>query len=148
MRPEDRPIELVDVDAGVSLPVDADLEALDAELAAAGAHARRTLFGRSQPTRVFSNQLRARLLETLEPPVGTTGLGELVLPRDTAHEIRVAPRVQISGETPGVGGRDDDTIRSPAPISLRAVLAFLSILGMAVVLALVALGGPMGSPLP
>ena len=44
---------------------DAGLAALDAELAAAGAQARRALHGRTQPTRVYSVDLRAWLLGRL-----------------------------------------------------------------------------------
>jgi hypothetical protein len=62
------------MDAGMDLPFDADLEVLDQELEAAGQQARRMLFGRSHPTRVFSNQLRAWLLDTT---VATSGEGSL-----------------------------------------------------------------------
>jgi len=43
-------------------PLDARLESLDAELEAAGIQARRSLQGRTQPTRFFSIGLRERLL--------------------------------------------------------------------------------------
>ncbi len=64
MRPDDRlppayEVASTELDGGF----DAGLEALEAELAAAGAHARRALQGRTQPTRVYSLNLRAWLLE-------------------------------------------------------------------------------------
>ncbi|MGH2897745.1 MAG: hypothetical protein ACRDMZ_03660, partial [Solirubrobacteraceae bacterium] len=50
-------------------PLDADLLPLDEELAAAGAHARRMLHGRTQPTRVFSAELRDRLIGGIAAPI-------------------------------------------------------------------------------
>ena len=47
------------------VPIDVALKALDAELEAAGAQARRMLNGKRQPTRYFSLQLRQALLESL-----------------------------------------------------------------------------------
>jgi hypothetical protein len=63
MRPED-----VVAPAGRSapVPIDAELEALDAELERAGSHARRTLNGQRQPTRYFALELRRALLEAVE----------------------------------------------------------------------------------
>jgi hypothetical protein len=73
MRPDDPRPRFDDLgDAGTDPPFDADLEALDRELEEAGQQARRMLFGRSHPTRVFSNQLRAWLLDTAEPPAEGT----------------------------------------------------------------------------
>ena len=47
------------------VPIDVALKALDTELEAAGALARRMLNGKRQPTRYFSLQLRQALLESL-----------------------------------------------------------------------------------
>jgi hypothetical protein len=55
--PEDQP-----------LPLDVRLEALDAELRAAGARARAAVRGSTQPTRYFSQQLRSRLVSLLTRP--------------------------------------------------------------------------------
>lgn len=55
--PEDQP-----------LPLDVRLEALDAELRAAGARARAAVRGSTQPTRYFSQQLRSRVLSLLTRP--------------------------------------------------------------------------------
>jgi len=52
------------------VPIDVELEALGTELDAAGAHARRTLNGQRQPTRYFSLELRAELLELLDTGEG------------------------------------------------------------------------------
>lgn len=67
MRAEDRGLYLLgraDEGDGV-LPdtlLDVDLVALDSELEAAGRQAGRALRGRTQPTRFYSIELRARLL--------------------------------------------------------------------------------------
>jgi len=54
------------------VPIDLDLEALDAELEAAGNRARRTLNGQRQPTRYFSIELRRQLLDSVDgDAVGT-----------------------------------------------------------------------------
>lgn len=50
------------------MPSDPYLEALVAELAAAGTQARRALSGRTQPTRVYSVNLRAWLLGRFGEP--------------------------------------------------------------------------------
>ena len=68
MRPDDPRPGFDDLmDAGMDLPFDADLEVLDQELEEAGQQARRMLYGRSHPTRVFSNQLRTWLLDPTAP---------------------------------------------------------------------------------
>jgi hypothetical protein len=72
MRPDDVRPE-TQVAGGVDVPIDVDLAALDADLTAAGAHARRSLYGRTQPTRVFSVDARARLLGRLSSQPTTSG---------------------------------------------------------------------------
>lgn len=62
MRPDDILRGPGEDTADVGLPIDADLQALDAELGAAGIQARRMLHGRTQPTRYFSVDLRSRLV--------------------------------------------------------------------------------------
>jgi hypothetical protein len=47
-------------------PLDVELEALDAQLAAAGARARLAGRGTTQPTRFFVQQLRSSMLRTLD----------------------------------------------------------------------------------
>ena len=49
-------------------PLDVRLESLDAELRAAGARARLAVQGSTQPTRYFSQNLRARVLAMLAGP--------------------------------------------------------------------------------
>ena len=71
MRPED---VVVSSSAGGSsrpVPIDVQLEALDAELEAAGVRARLMLNGQRQPTRYFSLGLRQVLLDTLAEEAGT-----------------------------------------------------------------------------
>lgn len=76
MRAEDRALYLVGpADEGYEVAdtlLDVDLVALDAELEAAGAQARRSLHARTQPTRYFSIELRARLLPRLAGPAATS----------------------------------------------------------------------------
>ena len=75
MRPDDPRPDFDDLmDAGMDLPFAADLEVLHQELEEAGQQARRMLYGRSHPTRVFPNQLRAGLLDA---PAATQAEGQL-----------------------------------------------------------------------
>jgi hypothetical protein len=50
------------------VPLDVELERLDAELRAAGARARLAVRGSTQPTRFFSQELRQRLLSRAATP--------------------------------------------------------------------------------
>jgi len=135
------------MDSGMDLPFDADLESLDLELAAGGAQARRMLFGRSQPTRVFSNQLRGRLLETFEQRDAASALGEVAIQRGASREIQIRPSGLISSDAATSAPKRHEPGQAD-PAALRAGLALLAIVGMAVLLAWGALGGSFGSPLP
>ena len=73
MRPEDVLVSRGAAGRPAQVPIDIELEALDAELEAAGIRARRTLNGQRQPTRYFSIELRRQLLDTLESGSGGTG---------------------------------------------------------------------------
>lgn len=149
MPPDKRPVEFAEVlDPGANLPVDADLESLEAELAAAGAHARKVLYGRSQPTRVFANELRSHLLATFEPPMNVSSAGELAVPRAADWEVQARPQVLISGETPPGGARGTPALQQANPVTLRAILALLTLAGMAILLAVGAFSGSFGPPLP
>jgi hypothetical protein len=100
MRPEDR-LPLDDaMAAGLDMPLDSDLESLAAELDAAGTQARRALHGRTQPTRVFANDLRARLVSgfTVAPVIGGMGTGA-ALPRGPQRGSRLRPELVSPGET-------------------------------------------------
>lgn len=73
MRAEDRDLHLVaPVDERFEpmsdAPLDVELVALDSELGAAGRQAGRALHGRTQPTRYYSMELRARLLARFTTP--------------------------------------------------------------------------------
>lgn len=76
MRAEDRALYLVGpADEGYEVQdtlLDVDLVALDSELDAAGVQARRALHGRTQPTRYFSIELRARLLARFGGPTASS----------------------------------------------------------------------------
>jgi hypothetical protein len=86
------------MDGGLDLPFDADLEALDAELDAAGTQARRALHGRTQPTRVFGNDLRARLLGSLVAPSAPALGPDVALPRQLPRGDRLRPELVTPGE--------------------------------------------------
>ena len=149
MPPDGHTVEFVEVpDTAANLPVDADLESLDAELAAAGAHARKVLYGRSQPTRVFANELRSHLLGMFEAPNSASGAGALAVTRAADWEIPPRPQVLISGETPPGGSRGTPAMEQANPVTLRAMLALLTLAGMAILLAVGALSGSFGPPLP
>ena len=162
MRPDDRMSAFDDpADPGMDLPFDADLESLHAELAAAGQHARRVLYGRTQPTRLFSNQLRAHLLGEIAAPAGpmtTAGgaragaaaleLGPQRVHEDRADEVRpshVGSAAETLAGQPRGGDRHRPSLALPEP---RTLLALLAIAGMAAVLALGAVSGTFGPPLP
>ncbi len=147
MPPDERGAGFDDLmDSGMDLPFDADLESLDIELAAAGAQARRMLFGRSQPTRLFSNQLRSRLLETPQPRP-TSAVGEPANQRGPNREIQIRPSVRTSHDVTAAAP-GPSSVAQTDPDTLRTVLALLTIAGMGVLLAVGALGGSIGSTLP
>jgi hypothetical protein len=58
-----RPEEESSLEVVLDGPIDVELVGLDSELAAAGRQARVALQGRTQPTRYYTLQLRAYLLE-------------------------------------------------------------------------------------
>ena len=72
MRPEHVLISTGDNGWTNTVPIDVALQKLDAELAAAGAQARRMLNGKRQPTRYFTNELRQVLADALaaQPDTG------------------------------------------------------------------------------
>ena len=156
MRPDDRPSAFDDLaEPGVDLPFDADLESLHEELAAAGQHARRVLSGRTQPTRLFSNQLRAHLLGAAAGASGgaTSGL-TITTSAATSMEpasVRVDRPIGESATSlrehaPVEAGQRGP--RLPFTLAPRTLLALLAIASMAGVLVLGALGGTFGPPLP
>jgi len=65
MRPEDVIVVRATGGSPASVPIDVALQALDSELEASGAQARRMLNGRRQPTRYFTIDLRQSLLDAL-----------------------------------------------------------------------------------
>jgi hypothetical protein len=72
MRLEDVLVSPAAAGRTTQLPIDIELEALDAELEAAGNRARRTLNGQRQPTRYFAIELRRQLLDSVDvDAVGT-----------------------------------------------------------------------------
>lgn len=96
MRPDDRPFDDL-LDGGMDLPFDADLDALNAELDEAGRHARRSLHGKSQPTRVFGSALRAQLVGAIAMPVAVDA--GVLLPRESLRSSRPRLDLLTPGET-------------------------------------------------
>ena len=97
MRPDDRlPFDDL-LDGGMDLPFDAELEALNAELDEAGRHARRSLHGQTQPTRVFGSTLRAKLIGAVAVPA-VVDAGAL-LPRSSVRSPRTRLDLVAAGET-------------------------------------------------
>jgi hypothetical protein len=146
MRPDDQRSAFDELmDPGLDLPFDAALESLDDELAAAGRHARRMLYGRTQPTRLFSNQLRAHLLGTPLVANATPGVMDVAPApvRAPALGLRDAP-----GPEPVSGRGQSRRSRPSFAVPLRTFLAMLAVAGMTAVLALGALSGTFGPPLP
>jgi hypothetical protein len=150
MRPDDRAPALDDLaEPGMDLPFDAELESLHDELAAAGQHARRVLYGRTQPTRLFSHQLRAHLLGAGSAPgstpsgVAPVASGELRAPGGGDARGRQGTRAE-----PASAGRAAHLSGLLLSVPPRTLLAVLTIAGMAAVLALGALSGTFGPPLP
>ena len=119
MRPDDRRADITrssNSDAPRSgVPLEAGLAALDDELAAAGAQARRALRGSTQPTRVFTNRLREQLMGQIGAPALSSSAGGAALPRESprASRLRFEPaageawapiplRPQLARRTPTV----------------------------------------------
>jgi hypothetical protein len=129
----------------LDLPFDADLESLDEELSAAGDQARRMLYGRSQPTRLFSNALRARLLGAAEAPAAAPRPG-VALPVAAEFEVGVRPPTVVQGEPSRSRAVPADP--GASEVSLRLILAMLTIASMVVLLAVGSLAGTFGPALP
>lgn len=121
-------------DAMTTLPFDAELDALDRELAAAGTTARTSLDrgGASRPDRAFASSLRRRLLAAHAAEAGdaaaivTTGTAAPLPSGPAVHDpVAIAPR--IARRTPAV---------LPAPRWTFAAIA------AALIVAVVGLNGP------
>jgi hypothetical protein len=98
MRPDDvmAPGESI---SDAALPIDTDLQALDAELDEAGVQARRMLHGRSQPTRYFAVDLRARLASAYGTAEAAAPLAlDVLAPAGQSRGSRLRPEI-VGGET-------------------------------------------------
>lgn len=102
MRPDDRRAAMAGSANGDAprsdVPLETALAALDDELAAAGAQARRALQGSTQPTRVFTNRLREHLLGQIGAPAISSAAGAgAALPRESPRGSRLRTE-PVAGE--------------------------------------------------
>ena len=98
MRPDDVLRGPGDDMSDMALPIDADLQSLDAELDAAGVQARDLLYGRSQPTRYFSVDLRSRLVGAYAAQAAAPAALDVLVPLDRSRGSRLRPELE-AGET-------------------------------------------------
>jgi hypothetical protein len=131
-----------DID-GLTMPIDADLRALDAELDTAGIQARQMLYGRSQPTRYFSVDLRSRLVGGYAAGVAAPAALDVLVPSGQARGPRLRPEL-VPGETwaptplaPRIARRP------PAPVP-RARWAIFAAAGLTIAVVAGALGAGLG----
>ena len=149
MRRDDRWVPIDGGDAPASVPFDADLEALDAELDAAGAQARRALHGKSQPTRVFSNDLRARLVGAFPgAAVDAVGTGAAALGGAAARGSRIRPGLDAAGETWAPVPLEPHIARRTPTVLPRARWAMLAAASLTAVIVAGALGARLDWLLP
>ena len=147
MRPDDGRSAFDELmDPGMDLPFDAALESLDDELTAAGQHARRMLYGRTQPTRLFSNQLRAHLLGATA--VGAPAQGTIDAVPAPTPATAAGPRASSATAMAVPDRREAQVARPSLAVPMRTLLAMLAVAGMTAVLALGALSGTFGPALP
>jgi hypothetical protein len=152
MRPEDRRAGM----AGSSgeggdvyeLPLDADLASLDAELGAAGTQARRALYGRTQPTRVFASGLRDRLLGTVATPVAAPTSPDTALLRDSTRGSRLRAGLATPGEAWAPVPLEPRLARRTPTVLPRARWALLAAAGLTGVLVFGALGARLDWLIP
>jgi hypothetical protein len=141
MRPDDRgPGFDEPVDGGLDLPFDADLEALHAELDAAGTQARGALHGRTQPTRVFGNDLRARLVGSFAAPAAPALGPDVALPRPHPRGDRLRPELVTPGETWAPTPLEPRIVRRTPTVMPRARWALAAAATLVVVVVAGALG--------
>ena len=103
MRPDDVRVDVDDPTDGYDIPIAAELQRLDAELAESGVRARRMLHGRTQPTNYFAMDLRARLLGAYsgEEPAESATL-EVTVPRSQAPAPAARPLPEPRRTQPSV----------------------------------------------
>jgi hypothetical protein len=123
MRPDDQEVMARTTDPARTMPLDADLQALHGELEAAGAQARRALHGRTQPTRVFSNDLRARLVAAAMPAPThpTDGFAMLGAAPAAEPDRGLEPRSPAAGA--GERGSTQEGSRGMPPRTRRSLIA-------------------------
>ncbi|HUG30718.1 MAG TPA: hypothetical protein VMQ65_09445 [Candidatus Limnocylindria bacterium] len=150
MRPEDRRADMLGSLGGDDQmpPLDMDLTGLDAELNEAGAQASRSLHGRTQPTRVFSSQLRSRMVGAYAASTSGAASGAAARIAGAATPPRSAPRPsrnRVVLEEPGEAWAPmpvDPRIarRTPASVMPRARWSLLAAAALTGVVAVGAIG--------
>ena len=153
MRPEDRRADMLASLGGSEPmpPLDLDLTGLDAELGEAGAQASRSLRGRTQPTRVFSNQLRSRMVGAYAAGAsaaaggaaagraapGAAEAGPLAPPRSAHRPSRNRAALEEAGEAwapiplePRVARRTPASVMPRARWSLLAAAALTGVVAV------------------
>lgn len=151
MRPDDRPPGFDDRTAvpGVDVVLDADLASLDEELNVAGDLARRMLYGRTHPTRVFANQLRSRLLGQVAVPAATSQpIGDVALPFGPDRGPRRRPQLVTPGEAWAPTPLAPRIARRTPTVLPRARWSLLAAASLAGVLVAGALGADLDWLLP
>lgn len=131
----------------VVVPIDADLQALDEELDTAGIQAQRTLHGRTQPTRYFSVDLRARLLGTYSAAAGAPAAVDFLVPPGQARGSRLRPELE-AGEAWSPTPLVPRIARRTPTVLPRARWAMLAAAALAGVLVAGALGARLDWLLP
>jgi outer membrane biosynthesis protein TonB len=131
-----------------ALPIDADLQALDAELDEAGVQARRMLHGRSQPTRYFSVDLRARLASAYGAAEAAAPLAlDILAPAGQSRGSRLRPELE-GGESWAPTPLAPRIVRRTPTILPRARWALLAAAALTGVLIAGALGVNLSWILP
>jgi len=144
MRPDDvlrGPGEDMD---GTTMPIDADLQALDAELDTAGIQARQMLYGRSQPTRYFSVDLRSRLVGGYAAGMAAPAALDVMVPAGQMRGSRLRPELE-AGESWAPTPLAPRIARRPPPATMpRARWATFAAAALTLAVAVGALGAGLG----
>jgi hypothetical protein len=148
MRPEDV-TALPARGTALAVPLDVAVMALDAELDAVGAQARRMLNGQTQPTRYFTVDLRARLLAEFDGAAAVQlGAPATSVERPRPRAVHDAMSTRPSGPAPAPSGAAIDPRRLDVVAWPRWLLLAVTGLAGALVFGLLMAGVIGGRLLP